>query len=66
MTSLKWMFIQESTLTKWPLYVSPDLSSTSCRHTQRQGLPRTASVWLLREGRQLSENAGLQHHASRT
>ena len=30
MTSLKWMFIHESHSTMWPLYVSPDLSSTSC------------------------------------
>lgn len=32
------MFIQLSQLTKWPLYVSPFLSSTSCGGKERQEL----------------------------
>ena len=31
MTSLRFMFIQLSQLTRWPLYVSPFFSSTSCK-----------------------------------
>lgn len=38
MTSLRWMFIHESTLTKCPLYVSPDLSSTSCKTIRTGGV----------------------------
>jgi hypothetical protein len=36
MTSRKWMFIHESILTKCPLYVSPDFSSTICSRGTRQ------------------------------
>ena len=31
MTSLRFMFIQLSQLTRWPLYVSPFFSSTNCK-----------------------------------
>lgn len=38
MTSLRWMFIQLSQLTRWPLYVSPFFNSTSwgsrCKYQQ--------------------------------
>lgn len=46
MTSLKWMFIHESTFTKCPLYVSPDLSSTNCRQAQTTQRQSTAAAVL--------------------
>lgn len=39
-TSFKQTFMKLSTDTKWPLYVSPLLSSTNCRQTKIKALWR--------------------------
>ena len=46
MTSLRFMFIQLSQLTRWPLYVSPFFSSTNCKEKKMH--PQVLSVLMIK------------------